>query len=72
MQIESAKDLAAYELANEFAMEIFRDHKEISSGRKIRVEESDSALVAISLFESSGGVGKDALRSAFCVQVSGL
>ncbi len=84
MQIESAKDLGVYKLANEFAMEIiskglrrlqtckricdgdFRDHKNLSIGRKIRVDESDSALVEINLFESSRSLGKETLRSAFC------
>ena len=66
MQIESAKDLDVYKLANEFCDGDFRDHKNLSIGRKIRVDESNSALVEINLFESSRSVGKEALCSAFC------
>ena len=72
MQIESAKDLDVYKLANEFAMEIFEITKRFPAGRKIRVDESDSALVEIRLFEPSRSLGKEALCSAFSEQVDRL
>lgn len=71
MQIESAKDLDVYKLANVFAMEIFEITKSFHR-KKICVDQSDSALVEIGLFEPSRSLGKEALRSAFCEQVDGL
>ena len=53
MQIESAKDLDVYKLANEFAMEIFEITKRFPSEERYAFDESDSALVEISLFEPS-------------------
>jgi hypothetical protein len=66
MQIESAKELDLYKLANEFAMEIFEITKELSSRRKIRFDESNTALIEIGLLELSRSMGKEALRSPFC------
>jgi hypothetical protein len=66
MQIESAKELDVYKLANEFAMEIFEITKNFSSRRKTRFDESDTALVEIGLLEPSRSMGKEALRSPFC------
>ena len=50
----------------------FSRSQRVSIGRKIRVDESDTALVEISLFEPSRSLGKEALRSAFSEQVDGL
>ena len=68
MQIETAKDLTVYKVAYQVAMEIFEISKAFPLARKIRIDESDSALVAISLPESAGSVGQAALRAAFCEQ----
>jgi hypothetical protein len=58
-------------LQNEFAMEIFEITKRFPSEEKY-VDESDSALVEIRLFEPSRSLGKEALRSAFSEQVDRL
>jgi hypothetical protein len=51
MQINSAKDLTVYKRAYELAMRIFRVEQELSGGREIRLNWSNSSLVKVSLFE---------------------
>jgi hypothetical protein len=58
--------LDVYKLANEFAMEIFEITKNFPAERKIRFDESDTALVEIGLLEPSRSMGKEALHSPFC------
>jgi len=58
VRIESAKGLKVYKVAYELAMEIFELTKKFSIGRNICVNESDSAFVAIDLFEPARSMGK--------------
>ena len=66
MQIESAKDLDVYKLANEFAMEIFELTKSFPSEEKYALTSQIRRSSRFNLFESSRSVGKEALCSAFC------
>ena len=66
MQIQSAKDLDVYKLANEFAMEIFEITKDFPAEEKYALTSQNTALVEIGLLEPSRSMGKEALHSPFC------
>lgn len=65
MKIESAKELAVYNLSFQLAMEIFELTKTFPADERYAPDESDLPVLSSDLSQSPRSVGQAALRSPF-------